>query len=157
MINYIRSVLVTLAIGSLLACAHQSDTVEYRDVPFEDLMARPWYYEGTPVRVRGYMVSLLGGIQLLDVTWNDCYGSEPDRKYVTTTLPESVLGEWSGAHSEYDGRLVTVVGIIDSSPRPWPDYRNFSTPPEYEVVGPLRRARIEVLGEERCRRIDERP
>src|SRR5262245_64615211 len=91
----------------------------YVDVSFSELTERPWQHEGQRVRVQGYLISVSQDAELANPAGERCYSNDPERRLITTSLPRSSLGEWDGAHSQYDGHLVTVVGIFDNSGRPW--------------------------------------
>ena len=146
------AILIALLVVS--ACVH-ADQKAYREVSVHELVAQSRAYDGQRVRVRGYLVSIGAGAQLVDEALRDCYGNEPSRLFVTTSLPRSILGEWDGSYPQYEGRLVTVVGVFHDSPSPWPRERTIRGSPGAEAVGPVRNARIETISDAHCRRIGE--
>lgn len=120
-------------------------------VSVADVIANPDQYSEEELQVTGYLVMVGNGVQLLSPRWLQCYGPEPEREYVTTTLPESVLGEkmpgqW---YSAFEGNLVSVRGVFTASSRPWPDSPIMASP-KYRAAGPLREAHITSIGQEKC-------
>jgi hypothetical protein len=155
-------VLAGLAAGLLAGCAHHYDPSKYRDVSIDDLIRYARQYDGNRVRVRGFLVPTQG-MELLDPRWKECYGVEPERSYVTTTIPYSSLGprQANKYRLPNEGRLVVVVGVFRNSRNPLGRLSNTrpSDPrveittlefPDYRIAGPIRNARIESFGTEKC-------
>jgi hypothetical protein len=147
----------TVALSALLLCGACVGTrsASYTDVSIGALMERPWQFDGQRVRVRGYLVSISTESSIVEAVDGRCYGNGPETRFLTTSLPRSALGEWDGTYLEFDGHLVTVVGVFDNSGRPWRPDPSISGYPDFTAVGPIRRARIEAISEEHCLRIGE--
>lgn len=144
--------LFALLLCGACACARSAD---YTEVSFSNLVEHPWEYDGRRVRVRGYLISIWRTSQLVNPAEQRCYSNDPGRTLIATSLPRSALGEWDGAYSEFDGHLVTMVGVFRHTYAPWPRDPLFSGSPQQRAVGPIRHARIEAIAEDHCLRIGE--
>ena len=141
--------------ANLVACASTQDVTSYPEVTIEELVAHPERYKRQRVRVSGFLVSIDGDLQVLDNAWTECYGSgENGRRFVTTDLPRSIMGELFahpapfGPKFTYHGRFVVVTGIFEGSDLPWGEM--LIEDDLLPAAGPLKKARVVEMTAETC-------
>ena len=148
----VRSLCTASLLLSLSSCAYdRAAKTAVTPISVADLVQRRFEYDGKRVSVTGYLVSVYAGVQLLSPESSECYGRDEGGPYITTTLPESILGEkvpgqWFTAN---EGRLATVTGVFRASKSPWRRNAIIEPPPSL-AAGPLERAQVISVGSGRC-------